>query len=242
MACVSSEPLLVLDSVSKRFGGLTVLDGVSLSVGARDILGLVGPNGSGKTTTVNLITGIHHADSGTIVFDGLRIDRLPSFRLAPLGINRTFQVPKPFRAMTVRENIEVAAYFGGHGAKRSDSDIDTILREIDLFEHADDRARSLTVNQQKRLDLGRALATRPKLLCVDEIGAGLNPLELRHMAELLQGIASRGIALIVVEHLLDFLNLITDHVIVLSAGRTLFEGSLKDASHDREVVAAFIGG
>ena len=235
---MSSEPLLTLDAVCKRFGGLTVLNNVSFSVEPGEILGLVGPNGSGKTTTINVISGVHRADSGSIVFQGSEISRLPSFRLARLGVNRTFQVPKTFHDMTVCENIAVAAHFG----RAHSADIPAILAEIGLAEHPDVLAGSLTVNQQKMLDLGRALATNPKLLLVDEIGAGLNPSELGGIADLLQRIAGRGIALIVVEHLLDFLNRITSRVIVLGAGKMLFEGALKDASKDKEVLAAFIGG
>jgi branched-chain amino acid transport system ATP-binding protein len=239
---VSSEPLLVLDGVCKRFAGLTVLSDVSFSVAPHEILGLVGPNGSGKTTAINVISGVHHADAGKILFQSRRIEQLPSFRIVPLGINRTFQVPKPFREMTVRENIEVAAYFGTHGTRPTADEIEAVLIEIDLIGQAGAIAGALTVNQQKRLDLGRALATRPKLLLVDEIGAGLNPGELGVMAELLTTLARRGIALIVVEHLLDFLNRITNRVIVLDAGQKLFEGTLEQASHDPSVVAAFIGG
>ncbi|HUA09866.1 MAG TPA: ABC transporter ATP-binding protein [Candidatus Acidoferrales bacterium] len=235
---MSSDPLLALDGVVKRFGGLTALDGVSFTVAPGEILGLVGPNGSGKTTAINVISGVYHADGGSVTFCGQRIDRLPRFRRVPLGINRTFQVPKPFHAMTVRENVEVAAYFGAHVPV----DVDAVLEEIELAPHADDLAGGLTVNQQKRLDLGRALATQPKLLLVDEIGAGLNPGELNVIAGLLSKLAARGIALVVVEHLLDFLNRIANRVMVLSAGRMLFEGTLQDASRNPDVVAAFIGG
>lgn len=236
---MSSEPkvLLRLTGVQKRFGGLVVLNDVGFSVAPGEILGLVGPNGSGKTTTINVISGLFQADAGLIAFDGQDINRLPMFRRARLGINRSFQVPKVLRDMTVRENVEVAAHFGSKQA----SDIDAILDDLDLLEQADKLAGSLTVNQQKLLDLGRALATRPKLLLVDEIGAGLNPAELGGIATLLQNLAARGIALIVVEHLLDFLNRITARVIVLGAGRMLFEGSLDTASRDPEVVAAFFG-
>lgn len=236
---MSSEttPLLHLAGVQKRFGGLVVLNDVEFSVAPGEIVGLVGPNGSGKTTTINVISGLFRADSGVVSFGGHDINKLPMFRRARLGINRSFQVPKVFRDMTVRENIEVAAHFGG----ARDTDIDAIVGEIDLGAQADQLAGALTVNQQKLLDLGRALATQPKLLLVDEIGAGLNPAELGGIATLLKNLAARGIALIVVEHLLDFLNRITSRVIVLGAGRMLFEGSLDAASRDPEVVAAFFG-
>lgn len=235
---MSSEPLLRLGGVGKNFGGLAALNNVSFAVSPGEILGLVGPNGSGKTTAINVISGVARADSGTILFEGRPVQALPSFRLARRGINRTFQVPKTFREMTVRDNLEVATYF----RRARHPDIEAILRETELAAHVDELAGSLTVNQQKMVDLGRALATGPKLLLVDEIGAGLNSHELGGIAALLKRLAARGIALIVVEHLLNFLNRVTNRVIVLSAGQMLFEGTLKAASEEPAVVAAFIGG
>jgi branched-chain amino acid transport system ATP-binding protein len=232
-----SSELLRLAGVHKHFGALVVLNDVNFGVAPGEILGLVGPNGSGKTTTINVISGLLQADAGEIDFEGKPINRLPMFRRAHLGINRTFQVPKVFRDMTVRENIEVAA----RSVRLPDHEIGPILEEIGLADMAARQAGALTVNQQKLLDLGRALATRPKLLLVDEIGAGLNPAELHVIAGLLEQLSARGIAMIVVEHLLDFLNRITGRVIVLGAGRMLFEGPLEAASRDPEVVAAFIG-
>jgi branched-chain amino acid transport system ATP-binding protein len=239
LAAQAVLPVLQLHGVNKHFGGHVVLSDVSFSVAPGEILGLVGPNGSGKTTTINVISGVYQADAGSISFDGKPAHRLAMHRLARMGINRTFQVPKTFRDMTARENVQVAADFG-HAQQAAD--VDAILRDIKLLEQADTLAGALTVNQQKLLDLGRALATGPKLLLIDEIGAGLNPAELGGIAELLRTLAARGIALIVVEHLLAFLGSITNRVIVLGAGRMLFQGSLDTASRDPEVVAAFIGG
>ena len=233
-----SSELLRLHEVHKHFGGQVVLDKVSFAVAAGEIVGLVGPNGSGKTTTINVISGLLRADAGAISFNGEPINALPMHRRAHLGLNRTFQVPKVFRDMSVRDNVEVAA-LAAHAPLDT---VDAVLDEIGLREVALRSAGSLTANQQKLLDLGRALATRPKLLLVDEIGAGLNPAELGAIAELLRRLAARGIALIVVEHLLEFLGRITERVIVLGAGRMLFEGTLAAAARDPEVVAAFIGG
>ena len=233
-----SRELLRLAGVGKRFGGFVVLNDVGFALRAGEIVGLVGPNGSGKTTTINVISGLLRADSGDIVFDGRQVNALPMHRRARLGINRTFQVPKVFRDMTVRENVEVAAL----AARVPRNTVDAVLDEIGLTGVTARPAGSLTANQQKLLDLGRALATGPKLLLIDEIGAGLNPAELGVIATLLQKLAARGIALIVVEHLLDFLGRITERVIVLGAGRMLFEGTLAAAAHDPEVVAAFFGG
>jgi branched-chain amino acid transport system ATP-binding protein len=235
---VPSEALLELREVSKNFHGLQAVDNVSFTIRPGEIVGLVGPNGSGKTTIINLISGIVSIDSGEILLDSCPIRSLRPFQRVHLGINRSFQVPKPFRDMTVFENIEVALKFGGRRA----ADAESILEELGFAALREALAGSLTVNQQKMLDLGRALATSPKLLLVDEIGAGLNPSELAAIAELLVRLAKRDIALLVVEHLLNFLNRVTDHVIVLNAGAKLFEGTLKEASVDRDVVAAFLGG
>ena len=234
----SENPLLRLEGVCKSFSGLCVLDGLSFDISPGEVVGLVGPNGSGKTTVINLVSGVLRPDAGHIFFAGRSIERWPVFRRAHLGINRTFQVPKPFREMTVRQNIEVAAHFGG----KDRVDPVAVMETLDLLDQADCLAESLTANQQKMLDLGRALATDPKLLLVDEIGAGLNPGELADMAERLQGIAARGVALLIVEHLLDFLARITDRVMVMGAGRLLFQGSLQQAAENPDVVAAFIGG
>ncbi len=234
---MSSEPILTLTNVAKSFGGLQVLSDVNFELKPGEILGLVGPNGSGKTSVINLISGVHQPEAGSIRFDGAEIQRLTPHARVKLGINRSFQVPKCFISMSVRENIEVAAHFSGHNA-----DIPAILDDIGLTGMEATPAASLTANQQKMLDLGRALATGPKLLLVDEIGAGLNPAELTGIADLLKRIAARGISMIVVEHLMEFLNKLTSRVIVLSAGKIIFEGSLEDASHDPEVVTAFFGG
>jgi len=175
---------------------------------------------------------------------GLPLTSLPGVgparaqRLARLGINRTFQVPRPFKEMTVRDNVRVAAVFGGGDRL----DPDAVLERTGLAALAAREAGTLNTSQQKQLDLARALATDPRLLLVDEIGAGLNPEELGAMADRLLKLQEEGIALLVVEHLLDFLNRITPRVIVLSAGRGIFEGSLSDAAQDPQVVEAFIGG
>lgn len=232
-----SDALLKLQGVTKRFKGLAAVDNLGFELGGGEILGLVGPNGSGKTTVINLISGVYPIDAGEIRLLGRRIDRLAAFRRVHLGINRSFQLPKPFRAKSVAENVRVAVEFGGGKV-----DQEQILEEVGLAVARDRVAGSLTVNNQKMLDVARALATQPKLLLVDEIGAGLNPAELAGVADLLLRLAKRGIALIVAEHLLKFVNRITHRLLVLSAGRRLFEGTLAEPSADPEVVAAFFGG
>ncbi len=229
--------LLSVERLSKRFGAFAALDGLSLELAPGEILGLVGPNGSGKTTAINVISGVYAADSGTIRLEGRPVGNLPIHRRTRLGINRTFQVPKPFKALTVAENLEVAAVHSNAGRE----DIARHLDLLDLSPLADRQALTLNSAQQKRLDLARAMITRPRLLLVDELGAGLNPAELTRMAQMLQEIARSGVALLVVEHLLGFLRVLTSRVVVMDAGREIFEGSLEAAAKDSRVIDVFFG-
>ncbi|GAC1338351.1 MAG: ABC transporter ATP-binding protein [Acetobacteraceae bacterium] len=230
------EPLLRATGVVKRFGGFQALGGVDLFVEPGEIVGLIGPNGSGKTTLINVISGLIDADAGEICLTGQRVDGLPARRRAALGINRTFQVPKPFASLTVRQNLEVAVQRAGAAP-----DLDALLASLDLDRVASRRAGELTSVQQKMLDLARALATGPMLLLVDELACGLNPAELERVATRLRALADQGIGLVVVEHLMPFIDRVTHRVVVMNAGRVLFGGSLRDAARDRQVVEVFLG-
>ena len=232
-------PLLAVDGLVKRFGGFRALDALSFRVGAGEILGLVGPNGSGKTTCINVISGLYRPDGGSIRFEGRSIGGLASHRLVHAGINRTFQVPRPFPTLTVRENVEIAIAYGRHRDRVGDAD--TVLSSLDLAAFADQPAGQLNSAQQKMLDLARALATGPRLMLVDELAAGLNPAELEHVAIKLQELARSGIALLVVEHLMGFIDQITDRIIVMNAGKEIFEGRLAEAVRNPQVVEVFLG-
>jgi branched-chain amino acid transport system ATP-binding protein len=233
-------PLLNLEGVVKRFGGFRALDVLSFEVGAGEILGLVGPNGSGKTTCINVISGLYRPDSGVIRFDGRSIGGLPSHRLVHAGINRTFQIPRPFLTLSARQNVEIAAAYGRRN-RSGTADIDALLSSLDLAAFADKPAGELNSAQQKMLDLARALATGPRLLLIDELAAGLNPAELDRVANKLKELAGTGIALLVVEHLMGFIDQITDRIIVMNAGKEIFEGRLADASKNAQVVEVFLG-
>jgi branched-chain amino acid transport system ATP-binding protein len=171
--------------------------------------------------------------------DGRSIGGLASHRLVHLGINRTFQVPRPFMTLTVRENVAVADAYGGNAERRTD--VDALLASLDLKALAERRAAELNSAQQKMLDLARALATRPRLLLIDELAAGLNPAELDRVAARLKELARAGIAMLVVEHLMGFIDQITDRVIVMNAGKEIFEGVMADAVRDKRVVEVFLG-
>jgi branched-chain amino acid transport system ATP-binding protein len=233
-------PLLNVSKLVKRFGGFYALDGLSFHVSSGEILGLVGPNGSGKTTAINVISGLYAPDGGEIVLDGASIGTVASHRLVHRGINRTFQVPKPFLSLTVRQNIEVASAYGG--AATTAPAMADLLSEYRLAEVADRPAADLNNAQQKMLDLVRALATRPRLLLLDELAAGLNPAELDWIAGHIKALAKAGMAIIVVEHLMGFIEQITDRVIVLNAGKEIFEGKLAVAVKVPQVIEVFLGG
>jgi branched-chain amino acid transport system ATP-binding protein len=234
-----AAPLLRVDGLVKRFGGFRALDTLSFSIAPGEILGLVGPNGSGKTTCINVISGLYPPDGGDIHFQGRGIGGLPSHRLVHAGINRTFQVPRPFHTLTVRQNVEVALAYGGH--RDGPINGDAILASLELAALADKPAGELNSAQQKMLDLARALATGPRLLLVDELAAGLNPAELERVAQKMKDLARSGIALLVVEHLMGFIDQITDRIIVMNAGKEIFEGKLAEAANNAQVVEVFLG-
>nr|HEV8010158.1 ATP-binding cassette domain-containing protein [Bradyrhizobium sp.] len=236
-----SAPILRVSKLVKRFGGFHALDGLSFHVAEGEILGLVGPNGSGKTTAINVISGLYAPDGGEVLLDGASIGGVASHRLVHRGINRTFQVPKPFLSLTVRQNVEVALAYGGAAGRPMA--LAALLDEFRLADVADRAAADLNNAQQKMLDLARALATGPRLLLLDELAAGLNPAELDWIAERIKALAQRvGIAIIVVEHLMGFIEHITDRVIVMNAGKEIFEGKLAVAVKVPQVIEVFLGG
>jgi branched-chain amino acid transport system ATP-binding protein len=231
-----AEPLLRATGVQKRFGGFQALGGVDLSLDAGEIVGLIGPNGSGKTTLINVISGLLPSDGGEVRLGGEAMGALPAHRRAARGINRTFQVPKPFYTLTVRQNLEAAV----HGTD-GPADLDALLDSVELGAASRRRASELTSVQQKMLDLARALATQPRLLLVDELACGLNPVELERVAARLRALAAEGLGLVVVEHLMPFIDRLTHRVVVMNAGRAIFGGTLREAVRDPQVVEVFLG-
>ncbi|NNN16642.1 MAG: ABC transporter ATP-binding protein [Acidimicrobiaceae bacterium] len=234
---MSDAPLLSAVGLTKNFGGFRALDDVSLDLYPGEAVGLVGPNGSGKTTFINVVSGVYTASAGTIKLRGLPIEGLPPHRRARLGLGRTFQVPKPLGNLTVLENVQVALQHS-KSAKSGDADP---LEFAGLAKFANRRANSLTTMEQKRLDLARVLALSPAVVLVDEFAAGLSPSELIDIASLLNELRGKGMALVVVEHLLGFLEAVVDRVLVLDAGREIFSGGLKEAFSDDKVVEVFLG-
>lgn len=233
----SEAPLLEVQGLVKRFGGFVALGGLSLAVNAGEVLGLAGPNGSGKTTAINAISGLFRANAGSLRLAGTHIEHMSAYQRVRLGVNRTFQVPRCLSDLSALENVELAVHFG----RRARHDPRYYLERAGLADYAERKTALLNTSEQKRLDLARALATEPRLLLIDELGAGLTPEELGRMAELIDALAAEGRAIVVVEHLMDFLQTVTDRVCILDAGRPIFEGTISEAAEDRTVVEVFLG-
>ena len=236
--------LLELRQVSRAFGGLMAVKSVDLSVAEGEILGLIGPNGAGKTTLFNLVTGTFRPTRGAILFDGRDITRLAPHARCKLGIARTFQLVRPFPNLSVLDNVAVGSVYGREPApSRRAAELAAFqtLELLGLADRAHVLARSLTLVDRKRLELARALATRPRLLLLDELLAGLNPSEVVVAMDLVRRVRDSGITIVMVEHLVKALFGVSDRVAVLSAGEKLSEGTPETVALDPRVIDAYLG-
>lgn len=236
--------MLELVDVSKSFGGLQALNGLTFSVKEGEILGMIGPNGSGKSTAFNVITGVLPSDSGSVTFDGVDITGLASHRIAHKRIARTFQVVRPFPQLTALENVLAGRLFGGQGSSRNEQATDaamSALEQIGLADKADIPAASFTIVERKWLEVGRALASNPKLMLLDEFMAGLTPHEIPRAIDLVKSIRDSGVAIVLVEHVIKTITDACDRVVVLDAGKKLAEGPPGDIVANSEVIEAYLG-
>jgi len=234
--------ILTLNNVSKSFGALKVTDGVTLSVTEGEVLGILGPNGAGKTTLFNLISGDLKIDSGEVLFDGLPIHDAPPFQRCRVGIGRSYQVPQPFGAMSVFENLVTAACFGAQVSEKAAWQIASeVLEQTGLQRFANQAAGGLTLLNRKRLELARALATRPRLLLLDEIAGGLTEHEAHELVEELMRIKQSGMTMIWIEHVVHALLSIADRLLVINFGKTLCEGVPEVVMQDAEVRRVYMG-
>jgi branched-chain amino acid transport system ATP-binding protein len=234
--------VLALDRVTRSYGAVRAADGVSLSVRAREVLGIIGPNGAGKTTVFNLIGGDVRADAGAIRFLGQDITRLAPHQRCRLGIGRSYQIPHPFGGMTVYENLLVAASFGGGQSERAAAPgCLEILESTGLAAKANRLAGSLGLLDRKRLELGRALATRPALLLLDEIAGGLTEAESAELVALIRRIKAGGVTMIWIEHVVHALLAVADRLLVMNSGAVLAEGEPAAVMADREVRRIYLG-
>jgi len=233
--------MLELKAVTKRFGGLTAVKAVSLAAAPAEILGIIGPNGAGKTTLFNVISGFFAPEAGRIVLEGRDVTGLPPHRICGLGLTRTFQLVKPFGRLSVLDNIMIGALtrITAVAQAREEARRVATLCRLDAF--VETSAGSLPIGLRKRLEVARALATRPRLLLLDEVMAGLNPTELGDMLALLRRLHADGIGLIVIEHIMAAMMRLAQRIVVLHHGEKIAEGRPETIARDQRVVDAYLG-
>ena len=234
--------LLSVDGVSKRFRGLVAVDRVSFEVPEGSIFAVIGPNGAGKTTLFNVIAGVYAPDGGKITFAGEQIDGLPPDRICRRGIGRTFQIVRPFPALTVEENVIVGALLHRHHAAEARTHALEVLRRLDLYDKRGQRASSLTLPDRKRLEVARALATDPKLLLLDEVMAGLRPTETDRMVAILKDLnRETGLTILLIEHVMRAVMALAQRILVLHHGAPIAEGAPNEVVRERAVIDSYLG-
>ncbi|HET7339861.1 MAG TPA: ABC transporter ATP-binding protein [Methylomirabilota bacterium] len=233
--------MLALEHVTKRFGGLTAVRDVSLTVEAGDLLGIIGPNGAGKTTLFNVIAGYYRPEEGRVRFDGQDVTGRPAHAISRLGLTRTFQIVKPFGNLSVLDNVMIGALTRLPGTREARAEAERVIGVCGLASHAAARARALPLGLRKRLEVARALATRPRLLLLDEVMAGLNPTELGGMIDLVRRLHADGLTLIVIEHVMAAMMSLARRIVMLHHGERLAEGTPREIVSDRRVIDAYLG-
>jgi branched-chain amino acid transport system permease protein len=237
------RPLVVASDVAKDFGGVHALRGVSMSVSEGELVGLVGPNGSGKTTLVNLISGVFAPSSGSIALEGVELTRLPPHRIAHHGVARTYQIPRPFPSLTVRDNVAIAIMFGREpqGLESARAAAGEYLDLVGLSDLTDALPGNVNLHERQLLEMARAMATKPSVLLLDEALAGLNPAEVDNAARVVRRIHHTGVSIVLVEHVLRVVNQLATRIVVLDQGRQLAEGDPAAVMRDPAVVTAYLG-
>ncbi|OLB11557.1 MAG: ABC transporter ATP-binding protein [Candidatus Rokubacteria bacterium 13_2_20CM_69_10] len=233
--------MLTLENVTKRFGGLTAVRAVSLDVRERELVGIIGPNGAGKTTLFNVVSGYYRPEEGRVVFAGSDVTGRAPHDICRLGLTRTFQIVKPFGNLSVLDNVMIGALTRTSTVRAARSDAERVVETCGLAPYATARARALPIGLRKRLEVARALATRPRVLLLDEVMAGLNPTELGGMVDLIRRLHAEGLTVIVIEHIMAAMMRLAQRIVVLHHGEKIAEGTPAQIVADRRVVDAYLG-
>ena len=233
--------MLEVRGLTRRFGGLVAVNDLSFEVNEGEMIGLIGPNGSGKTTTFSMLSGALRPSAGTIAFNGERIDGLKANKVCRKGLARTFQVVQPFPDITATENVMIGAFVNTGGARQAEATARDELERVDLTPKADTLAKELTLLQLKRLEIAKALATEPKLLLLDEVAAGLTSTEVDVMLQLVRQLNTEGITCIIVEHVMRFVMNLSHRCIVIDFGSQIAEGTPEEVLNNPAVHAAYLG-
>jgi branched-chain amino acid transport system ATP-binding protein len=238
---MSTAPLLEVQDITKRFGGLLANDKISFTVNEGEIVGIIGPNGSGKSTLFNCITGFYRPEGGRVLYQGRDITRLSADRICKLGIARTFQIVQVISDMTVLENVMTGAFLRSPSKAGARTKAEEVLRFTALWEKRDMVATSITIPDKKKLEVAMALATEPKLLMLDEAMAGLTPFELKEMLSLVRKVRENGMSLVIVEHVMEAVMALSDRVIGINSGRKIVEDVPEKIVVHPEVIRAYLG-
>ncbi len=239
-----AEPILAVTNLTKRFGGFVALDGVDVSLGGKERLGLIGPNGSGKTTLINCISGALFNEQGKVNFEGSDITGTSASNRARLGIIRTFQIPRPFRSMSIIENLEIPMIYAASGRLEQRRLRDQAMESLELVglqDRADENSDNLTQIDMRRLELARALSAKPSLLLSDETMAGLSSSEVDEVLDILFALNERGVAVIMIEHIMRAVMKYSERIVVLDAGKKIADGSPDEIVNNRDVERAYLG-